>query len=121
MTREEISGGHAFQEPVLDGAGFPGIAARQQFASDIEDVVLNGETRALTGGRTGYWQDGMVPAGQQSRTRVATLHAAWTSGGDASARIIAATPIRDMVKKAESSSRSAAGLRSPARWALSIA
>lgn len=60
LTGEEISGGHAFQKHVIDQAEFPGITTRQQFASHIEDVVLNGEMRTLSGGRTGYWQDGTV-------------------------------------------------------------
>lgn len=60
LTGEEISGGHAFQKHVLDQAEFPGITTRPQFASHIEDVVLNGEMRTLSGGRTGYWQNGTV-------------------------------------------------------------
>lgn len=60
LTGEEISGGHAFQKHVLDQAEFPGITTRQQFAGHIEDVVLNGEMRTLSGGRTSYWQDGTV-------------------------------------------------------------
>ena len=60
LTGEEISGGHAFQKHVIDQAEFPGITTRRQFASHIEDVVLNGEMRTLSSGRTGYWQNGTV-------------------------------------------------------------
>ncbi|GEA85080.1 hypothetical protein [Cellulomonas gelida] len=50
LTGEEISGGHAFQKHVLDRAEFPGIRTRPQFASHVEDVVLRGEMRTLSGG-----------------------------------------------------------------------
>lgn len=60
LTGEEISGGHAFQKHVIDQAEFPGITTRPQFASAIEDVVLNGEMRTLSGGRTAYWNNGTV-------------------------------------------------------------
>jgi hypothetical protein len=37
-----------------------GITTRQQFASHIEDVVMNGEMRTLGGGRTAFWRDGTI-------------------------------------------------------------
>lgn len=33
---------------------------RSQFATTIEDVVMNGEMRTLSAGRTAYWNDGIV-------------------------------------------------------------
>jgi hypothetical protein len=60
LTGEEISGGHAFQKHVIDQSEFPGITTRPQFASHIEEVVLNGETRTLGGGRTAYRSNGTV-------------------------------------------------------------
>jgi RHS repeat-associated protein len=60
MTGQEIAGGHAFEKHILDLGEFPGIRTRAQFASHIEDVVLNGEMRTLGGGRTAFWRDGSV-------------------------------------------------------------
>lgn len=60
LTGQEISGGHAFEKHILDLGEFPGIRTRAQFASHIEDVVLNGEMRTLGGGRTAFWRDGTV-------------------------------------------------------------
>jgi len=60
LAGEEIAAGHAFQKHVIDLGEFPGITTPQQFASHIEDVVINGEMRTLTNGRTAYWQDGTV-------------------------------------------------------------
>lgn len=56
----EISGGHAFDKHVVGQAEFPGVTTREQFASVIEDAVMNGESRALSGDRTAYWSDGTV-------------------------------------------------------------
>lgn len=56
----EISGGHAFDKHVVDQAEFPRVTTREQFASLIEGAVMNGESRALSGGRTAYWSDGTV-------------------------------------------------------------
>lgn len=60
LTGEEISGGLAFQEHMIDQAEFSGIATRLQFALHIEEVSLNGEVRTLSGGRTGNWQNGTI-------------------------------------------------------------
>lgn len=60
LSGQEIAGGHAFEKHILDLGEFPGIRTRAQFASLIEDVVLNGEMRALGGGRTAFWRDGTV-------------------------------------------------------------
>jgi hypothetical protein len=60
LTGEEISGGHAFAKHVIDNGEFPGITTRRQFASHIEDVVSNGEMRALSNSRTAYWRNGTV-------------------------------------------------------------
>jgi hypothetical protein len=60
LTGEEIAGGHAFDKHVVELGEFPGVANRSQFAGVIEDVVTNGEMRTLSGGRTGYWQNGTV-------------------------------------------------------------
>jgi len=57
---DEISGGHAFDKHVIERGEFPGVTTRGQFASVIEDAVLNGERRTLSGGRTAYWSDGSV-------------------------------------------------------------
>ena len=60
LAGEEIAGGHAFDKHVVELGEFPGVSSRSQFAGVIEDVVTNGEMRALSGGRTGYWQNGTV-------------------------------------------------------------
>ena len=60
LTGEEIAGGHAFDKHVIDLGEFPAVTTRSQFAGVIEDVVTNGEMRTLSGGRTGYWQNGTV-------------------------------------------------------------
>lgn len=60
LTGQEIAGGHAFEKHILDLGEFPGIRTRAQFASHIEDVVMNGQMRSLGGGRTGFWRDGTV-------------------------------------------------------------
>jgi len=57
---EQIAGGHAFDKHVIERGEFPGITTRGQFASLIEDIVLNGGRRTLSGGRTAYWSDGTV-------------------------------------------------------------
>jgi hypothetical protein len=56
----EISGGHAFDKHVVGQAEFPGVTTREEFASVIEDAVMKGESRALSGGRTAYWRDSTV-------------------------------------------------------------
>jgi RHS repeat-associated protein len=60
LTGQEIAGGHAFDKHVLDLGEFPGTRTRAQFASHIEDVVLDGQLRSLGGGRTAFWRDGTV-------------------------------------------------------------
>lgn len=60
LTGEEIAGGHAFDKHVIELGEYPGITTRSQFASTIEDVVANGESRALSNGRTAFWNDGTV-------------------------------------------------------------
>lgn len=60
LIGDEISGGHAFDKHVIEQGEFPGVTTRGQFASMIEDAVMNGESRVLSGGRTAYWNDGTV-------------------------------------------------------------
>ena len=60
LTGEEIAGGHAFVKHVVENGEFPGVQTRVQFASIIEDTVLNGEKRTLSGGRTAFWDNGTV-------------------------------------------------------------
>ena len=60
LIGDEISGGHAFDKHVIEQGEFPGVSIRGQFASMIEDAVMNGESRVLSGGRTAYWNDGTV-------------------------------------------------------------
>lgn len=60
LIGDEISGGHAFDKHVIEQGEFPGVTTRRQFAGMIEDAVMNGESRVLSGGRTAYWNDGTV-------------------------------------------------------------
>jgi hypothetical protein len=60
LTGEQISGGHAFADHVVKAGEFPGITTRQDFASRIEDVVTNGESRQLLRERTAYWEGNTV-------------------------------------------------------------
>jgi hypothetical protein len=60
LVADEISGGHAFDKHVIEQGEFPSVSTRGQFASTIEDAVMNGESRVLSGGRTAYWNDGTV-------------------------------------------------------------
>lgn len=60
LTGEQIAGGHAFDAHVLEAGEFPGITTRQQFATRIEEVVTNGESRELLRGRTAYWEGNTV-------------------------------------------------------------
>ena len=60
LIGDEISGGHAFDKHVIKRGEFPGVTTRRQFAGLIEDAVINGESRVLSGGRTAYWSDGTV-------------------------------------------------------------
>jgi hypothetical protein len=60
LIGDEISGGHAFDKHVIEQGEFPGVTTRRQFADMIEDTVMNGESRVLSGGRTAYWSDGTV-------------------------------------------------------------
>jgi hypothetical protein len=60
LIGDEISGGHAFDKHVIEQGEFPGVTTRRQFADTIEDVVISGESRVLSGGRTAYWSDGTL-------------------------------------------------------------
>lgn len=60
LTGEEIAGGHAFDKHVVQRGEFPGVTTRAGFASTIEDVVMNGEMRVLSNGRTAFWNDSVV-------------------------------------------------------------
>ena len=60
LIGEEISGGHAFDKHVIERNEFPGVTTRGDFAGIIEDAVMNGESRVLSGGRTAHWSDGTV-------------------------------------------------------------
>lgn len=60
LIGDEISGGHAFDKHVIEQGEFPGVTTRGQFAEKIEDAVMNGESRVLSGERTAYWSDGTV-------------------------------------------------------------
>lgn len=60
LAGQEIAGGHAFEKHILDLGEFPGVRTRAQFASHIEDVIIKGEMRPLSGGRTAYWREGTV-------------------------------------------------------------
>ena len=60
LIGDEISRGHAFDKHVIEQDEFPGVTTRRQFASMIEDAVMNGESRVLSGGRTAYWNDSAV-------------------------------------------------------------
>lgn len=60
LIGDEISEGHAFEKHVIEQDEFPGVTTRRQFAEMIEDAVMKGESRFLTGGRTAYWCDGTL-------------------------------------------------------------
>jgi hypothetical protein len=60
LIGDEISGGHAFDKHVIEQGEFPGVTTRRQFGDMIEDAVMNGESRGLSGERTAYWSEGTV-------------------------------------------------------------
>jgi hypothetical protein len=60
LIADEISRGHAFDKHVIERGEFPGVITRKQFAGIIEDVVMNGEARVLSAGRTAFWSDGTL-------------------------------------------------------------
>jgi hypothetical protein len=60
LTGEQISGGHAFDKHVIEREEFPGVTTRKQFADIIGGVIVKGEGRVLSGGRTAFWSDGTV-------------------------------------------------------------
>jgi hypothetical protein len=60
LIGDEVSRGHAFDKHVIEQGEFPGVTTRRQFADMIEDAVMNGESRVLSGGRTAYWSGGTV-------------------------------------------------------------
>jgi hypothetical protein len=57
---QQISRGHAFDKHAVQRAEFPGILSREQFAKMIETVILKGQMRSLSAGRTAYWHNGVV-------------------------------------------------------------
>jgi hypothetical protein len=58
LAAEEIAGGHAFAK---HAGQFPGVSTPGQFAKVIEGVMENAtQVRSLSGGRTAFWQDGVV-------------------------------------------------------------
>jgi len=62
MTGQELAGadGHAFVKHVVQQGEFPGIRTRAEFSNLVQDVVLHGEMRILSKGRTAYWRNGVV-------------------------------------------------------------
>lgn len=60
LAGDEIAGGHAFNKHVVELGEFPGVSTRSQFARIIENTVSNGQMRSLSGGRSAFWQDGVV-------------------------------------------------------------
>lgn len=57
---DQIAKGHSFGKHVIKRGEFPGVTTPEQFAILINDAVMNGEFRPLSGGRTAYWSDGTV-------------------------------------------------------------
>ncbi len=57
---QQISKGHAFNKHVVQKGEFPDITTPEQFATKIQDVVVSGEMKALTNGRTAFWQNGTL-------------------------------------------------------------
>ncbi len=58
LASEEISQGHAFGKHVIERGEFPGIATRQQFANEIEQIMNNPSAyRSLRAGRSAYWHN----------------------------------------------------------------
>jgi hypothetical protein len=60
LSGEEIAGGHAFGKHVIEMGEFSGVSTQAEFASTIEEVVMNGEMRTLANGRTAYWNDDTI-------------------------------------------------------------
>lgn len=59
LASQEIAGGHAFTKHVVEGGEFLGVRTRAEFAQVIENT-MGGVSKALSGGRTAYWKDGVV-------------------------------------------------------------
>lgn len=59
---DRISKGHAYQKHVVDQAEYTAenITDQAGFATLIEDVIENGVTKDLSGGRKAYWKDRTV-------------------------------------------------------------
>jgi hypothetical protein len=60
LAGQEIAGGHAYQKHVVEQGEFPGVRTRSEFASLVENTIVQGEMRPLSGNRLGYWHNGMV-------------------------------------------------------------
>ncbi|WP_147251745.1 mAFB alternative [Blastococcus sp. TF02-8] len=60
LASEEIAGGHAFNKHVVQLGEFSGVTTRAEFASVIENTIMKGESRSLSGGRVAYWNQGVV-------------------------------------------------------------
>jgi hypothetical protein len=56
LLGEEIAYGHGAPHAL----SVPGVSSLSQFASHIEQVVLNGAVRQLSNGRTAYWCNGTI-------------------------------------------------------------
>lgn len=59
-TAAKISRGHAYDKHVLVRKQYPEIHSREQFASRVEDVIRNGESKKLSRGRMAYWKDDSI-------------------------------------------------------------
>jgi hypothetical protein len=60
LAGQEIAGGHAYGKHVVEQGEFRGIHSRADFAKVIENTIVSGESRVLSGGRTAYWHEGVV-------------------------------------------------------------
>ncbi len=60
LAGQEISNGHAYQKHVIEQGEFPGVRTRSEFASLVENTIVQGEMRPLSGNRLAYWHNGMV-------------------------------------------------------------
>jgi hypothetical protein len=60
LAGQQISRGHAYPKHVVEQGQFPGVRTRDEFAKVVENVMINGAQRQLSGGRTAYWHEGVV-------------------------------------------------------------
>lgn len=60
LAGQEIAAGHAYQKHVVERGEFPGVRTRSEFASLVENTIVRGEMRPLSGNRLAYWHNGMV-------------------------------------------------------------